>query len=493
MRHRWIRATGLGPAFLAAVVLAVSPVPAATAQMVTDAQQGSLRAFWDQQAHWFDKTTLKALRATQQPKIWEVLVDLEKDGEWDHQGFLEEVYRHRPEPSIALDESMKNTLNYFGTVILIGEVRSSKGSRLYVVAAVLEEDSSFQDSEGRPLRPLVPLHVNESYQGARRFAQVYEKVYDGSIDNGEPRDPANVAPNLPEDSGKALSCLTICENSRSRNYSACATARTLCSGAATAALAACALACAGVPACEGLCVAGYLLWAASCVADYLSCTSTADQIYDLCVNNCPDGGGGGCLAATQTATVALSLKDTTAIGGKLTSVPINFALSRAENRGEESFILDEWAIVQDSRVRASSNPAFALAVTNQRAVPALGSFLTIQEPVHAMNSRHVPKPEVRISSTGLAPSERGGGEVVAARLEFSPTRVLDRFEIVYTSEPMDESRLEKLVSRRVGLVFASEKGHRTAVYVVFRLTNRFELMSTFTALPKCCCGGVRCV
>src|SRR5436305_4960506 len=107
MRHRWIRATDLGPALLAAVVLAVSSMSALSAQTVMEGKSGSPRAFWDQQEHWSDQTTRKALRATQQPGAWEVLVDLNNDGEWAHQGFLKEVYRHRPEPSTALDEAQK--------------------------------------------------------------------------------------------------------------------------------------------------------------------------------------------------------------------------------------------------------------------------------------------------------------------------------------------------------------------------------------------------
>jgi hypothetical protein len=50
-------------------------------------------------------------------------------------------------------------------------------------------------------------------------------------------------------------------------------------------------------------------------------------------------------------------------------------------------------------VTLGSNPAFASAVSDQHAIPAQGLFLIIQEPVHEMNSRLVPKPEVRISNT----------------------------------------------------------------------------------------------
>ena len=58
---------------------------------------------------------------------------------------------------------------------------------------------------------------------------------------------------------------------------------------------------------------------------------------------------------------------------------------------------------------------------------------------------------------------------------------------------MAQPALERLVSRRVGLAFESDKEHRTAVYVVFRLTDRLEVLSTLTAFPKCCCGGEFCI
>lgn len=359
MRHRWIRAAGLGFSLFTAAVLTVSPAPFATAQMIRDGQPGSPRIFWDEQAHRLDRTT-------------------------PHE---------------------------------------------------------------------------ESLEKATPF------------------------------------CEWTCGNQRDTRYSACNGQASVCLISAHDARLACIESCGGDPTCVDNCDANYLLWEATCRANYNSCTGVADELYRQCIDSCSDGGfgGGGCDAVTQTATAALSLEVATAVGRELTSVPVNFSLARVEYRGQESFIREEWAIVKDGRVRVSSDPAFAQAMTDQEAAPPRGSFLVIQEPVHVMNSRHVPKPVVRILSTGLAPSERGEGEIVAARLELSPASSGDRVEIVYTSVPMDETRLKQFVSRRIGLVFASNKEHRTAVYVVFRLTDRFELLGTFTALPQCCCGGVFCI
>lgn len=486
MRCRWIRAAGLGTALLTATVLAVLPGPAAAAQR--EDQLTSRRAFWDQQERWSDLGARKALRATRQAERWEVLVDLEKNGEWASQGFLEEVYRRRPEPSLALDKALRDTLDSIGTVLLIGEVRSAKGGRLYVVAAVLDQDSSFQDSEGRPLKIFVPLHVNGSYQDAQQFAQLHEKIYDGTLGNGE-------SPDFPVgDVEKAApACEWMCGNQRNTRYSGCSFQASVCISSAMDARDSCIAGCNGASGCISNCNTQYNNNVAFCTANYNSCTGVADQLYNQCIDQCDGGGWGGCSVATNTVTSTLSLDGRATLHQKLAPSPIHFELARTENRGAENFVMDEWALVKKGQVRSSSNPAFARAVTGQRPVAAEGPFLMIQEAVHPMNSRHVPKPEVKISNTRLAPSERGAGQIVAARIELSPTRAVDRVEIVYTSVPMDESRLKELVSRRIGLVFATEKGHRTAVYLAFRLTDHLELLDTVTVFPKCCCGGVHCI
>jgi len=490
MRYRWIRATNLGPALLAAVVLTVLLMPVAMAQTVMEGKSSPLRAFWEQQGNWSDQTTKKVLRATQQLGSWEVLVDLEKNGEWDRQGILEEVYRRRLEPSPALDEGLKKALDSFVANILIGAVQSSKGNRLYVVGAVLEQDPRLQDSEGGALKSFLPLYVAENYQNVRQFALRYEQ----SVGSKEPSGFSHRVPAPPEGFEKLLSCGAQCLNQQTRAYAYCDSSYSSCLSAADSFYSACNIACLGNGACQAGCFSVWVYQRGSCSISYGDCRVNAGRAYDLCILSCPDedGGGVGCKAANHTATARLSLDDSTSFGEKLASSPIDFALSRSEKRGKESFVLDEWAVVQDGQVRVSSSPAFASAAIDQHAVPALGSFLMIQEPIHEMNSRYVPKPEVRISEKALASSERGTREIVAARLEIAPAGVVDRVEIVYTSEPLDAGRLEKLISQRVSLTFTTGKGHRTAVYVVFRLTDHLEILHTYTVLPKCCCGGVRC-
>lgn len=490
MRGQRIQSVGLLPAFLAAVVLVASPVSDAMAQPRLENQGEYLAGLWDHQANWFDQGPQKALRATPQEARWDVLVKFEEDGRWHHQGFLHEISRSRLPSLEGMDETLRATFDGLGPAVLVGEVQSSMGIPAYVVAAVLEQATHLSDSAGRTLIPLVPLFVTKSHSGATEFAATYQQAYAGTAES-------DAGPNGPLeeefDFYPAGPCETGCNSQYQSGRDQCTLTYGACGALATAFVIQCSLACGGAPPCVAGCTLISLGMVAACLFNFDSCLSTQEQIRDLCLANC-SGSGPGCNAtATQTGTFALSLADTTAGGLELTPTPVHFSLARAETRGWESFIVDEWAIVENGRAAASSNPAFAQAVTDQRAAPPLGSFLMIQEPIHAMNSRHVAKPEVRISSTGLAPSERGEGELVAARLEFSPARVVDRVEIVYTSAALDEARLEQLVRRRVGLVFASDKEHRTAVYVIFRLTERFELLGTFTALPQCCCGEVFCI
>lgn len=162
MRNRWIRGAGLGLALLTAVVLAVSPVAAAQPVREPDSSHDSP----GQRAQWLDPSTRKALRATDQPGTWEILVELEQGGAWTHQGFLKEVYRRRPEPAATQDEALREIFESYGTALLIGEVQPSKGSPLYIVGAVHEQNSPLQDLQGTALKPFVPLHVNKSHQGS---------------------------------------------------------------------------------------------------------------------------------------------------------------------------------------------------------------------------------------------------------------------------------------------------------------------------------------
>lgn len=174
--------------------------------------------------------------------------------------------------------------------------------------------------------------------------------------------------------------------------------------------------------------------------------------------------------------------------------PIQFPLSRVERRGDETFVMDEWSIVSGGQVIRASSPEFADAVREEGDIASGDQLLFVQEPIHALNQRYTSKPVVRlVGGRELAPEQRGNGEVVVARLEFSTDATVDGWEVLYTSDPLDEAGIAELLTEKLSLAFASEKRHRTAVYVVFRLAERMELIDVVSALPQCCCGETICI
>lgn len=150
--------------------------------------------------------------------------------------------------------------------------------------------------------------------------------------------------------------------------------------------------------------------------------------------------------------------------------------------------MDEWAIVLDGGVAASSVPEFGEAVANQLEISDREAWLIVQKPVHVMNERHVPEPAVAVNSSLLPRGLWGNGEIVVARLEFSPEQRSEPVEILSTSGPVNKPALRAMLARRVRPSFASDKTHRAAAYVVLKITDSIQVLDTVSALPQCCCG-----
>jgi hypothetical protein len=170
------------------------------------------------------------------------------------------------------------------------------------------------------------------------------------------------------------------------------------------------------------------------------------------------------------------------------SPQVVFPLHRVETRNGESFIMDEWAVVSDGVVVATSDPAFGQAAAQQGAVLVRGASLVIQKPVHVMNERHVPEPGVMVNASGLPKPLRGDGEIVAARIEFALSGRAESVDILYSSAPIDDEAVGQLLRRRVAVSFLGDKRHRAAAYVVVKVTDSIVLLSAVSALPQCCCG-----
>jgi len=219
-------------------------------------------------------------------------------------------------------------------------------------------------------------------------------------------------------------------------------------------------------------------------------------VSGIVVLNCPpiiqDPGECGS-SVTQTSTTFLQLGGVDAGGRDLTAPSVEYPLSRSESRGSESFVMEEFAVVADGEVISASEADFSRAVLDQNAVRGGIPVLVVQEPNHVRNSRYIPKPSVRLLGDRVPTSQRSDGGIVAARIEFSAQAEVDEVEVIYSSQKLDREAVARLLSRRVGLAFVGDKGHRTEAYVVFRVTNRLELLGAITVLPQCCCGETFCV
>lgn len=227
-----------------------------------------------------------------------------------------------------------------------------------------------------------------------------------------------------------------------------------------------------------------------------------------CPSCVPDTGGGGgpgpCSGGvTNTSTVSLdltpetelgtaaskSVPSTNALGAQQASRGVVYPLHRVETRGDERFIMDEWAIASDGVVVAASDAGFGEAVVEQDVSPAQGTRLLVQKPVHVMNARHVHEPGVLVNGSGLPKRLQGTGEIVAARIEFAPGGRAESVEILSSSALTGAEEVGALLRRRVRVSFLEGKTHRAVAYVVVKLTDHLQLMSAVSALPQCCCGS----
>ncbi len=175
-----------------------------------------------------------------------------------------------------------------------------------------------------------------------------------------------------------------------------------------------------------------------------------------------------------------------------------YTLSRTKLRDGEKFLMDDWAVTSAAGENWATGPrssvdAFHRAVGAQLGHRFSGPFLVIQEPVHERNGRWVPRPEIYLSKVGLASNRRGTGEVVAVRAELFDRRVED-LQILYASSPVDGVWLKELLKQRIGLRFSTPREHPTVAFLVLRLGEELEQITSLAVLPKCCpCEPPPCI
>jgi hypothetical protein len=233
---------------------------------------------------------------------------------------------------------------------------------------------------------------------------------------------------------------------------------------------------------------------------------------------CQRYGGGvivGCAAALQgpqeTTAVAIDGEPHTVAFPKS-----SFVLNRMEDgEGDVSFLMEEWAIIGPSiqagetrprlKVLMASSPAFAAAKTRDLELSARVSqkgnetvdaksgetLLVVEAPVHPHNSRFAPTPTLELADTkvppGMSPTD------VLIRADFSENEDSTRQLQVLHSSGIVSQELMDLLKDRLKLDRGAMKRHRTIVFASVRIGDAVRVTNLTTVMPKCCCGGYRCI
>ena len=177
---------------------------------------------------------------------------------------------------------------------------------------------------------------------------------------------------------------------------------------------------------------------------------------------------------------------------------LDYTLTRTRVFDRERFVMDEWTVTSSggnnwATAPSSSSDRFRDAVAAQFGHDLPGSHLVIQEPVHERNSRWIPLPEIRIVDTSLPAGRRGSGEVVAVRAEIFKDQHVEDLQVVHASSPVDEIWIGDLLRERLSLKFSSPRQHPTVAFLVFRIGQQIEVVSSRSVLPGCCgCIGEPC-
>jgi hypothetical protein len=194
----------------------------------------------------------------------------------------------------------------------------------------------------------------------------------------------------------------------------------------------------------------------------------------------------------------------------------SFVLNRMEaGENDVSFLMEEWAIIGPSlragetkpklKVLQASSPAFAAAKARDLELSAQISqkgnemvaaesgetLLVVEAPVHPHNSRFAPTPTLELADTKVPP---GMSPVdILIRADFSENEDSPRQLQVLQARGIVSQELMGLLKDRLKLDRKSMNRHRTIVFASVRIGDAVRLTNLTTVMPKCCCGGYRCV
>jgi hypothetical protein len=178
------------------------------------------------------------------------------------------------------------------------------------------------------------------------------------------------------------------------------------------------------------------------------------------------------------------------------------------------YLMGEWALVSYSpgtkqagsraKILGSSSEAFS-----QSTVEAVSSMLTssgsgakgsaageqtaliVAPPPHEANSRNIPIPELRVAGGRPPAGSRQGKVLVLA--DFAEDHRLQALYVLHNTVGGVTPELARYLEKAISLGGRDDEQHRVVVFAVLSIGRSVEVESTFSYLPKCCCGTEFCV
>jgi hypothetical protein len=257
----------------------------------------------------------------------------------------------------------------------------------------------------------------------------------------------------------------------------------------------------------------------SCYATngYTSCSTCcyADQT-PLCPPRNPDGscpgctctfgglGGGGVGGCGSTKLSSSTFVIGSDLKSELADYQLQFGLLRPGVRREGSFDFEEWALVSSAGGKATVLNASTAEFRNrvqdvaERFRPqgkATSTVLVIEDAEHPHNSREIPVPKVAPIDIDAGLPVNAAGQEAWFRAEVGEDGVVDQVILLNVPEAFASGSIDERLRGHLSLRYAGEGRHRVVVFGAVRADARGHLVMTRhrVILPKCCCGGHRCV
>jgi hypothetical protein len=256
-----------------------------------------------------------------------------------------------------------------------------------------------------------------------------------------------------------------------------------------------------------------------CIASngFTSCSTCcyADQTPH-CLKNLRDGscfgctcsfggpGGGGVDGCGSTKLSSSTFVIGSDLKSELADYQLQFGLLNPGVRREGPFNFEEWALVSSADGKATVLNASTAEFRNrvqdeaERFRPrgkGTSTVLVIEDAEHPHNSREIPLPKVALIDFDAGLPVDAAGQEAWFRAEVGEDGVVDQVVLLNTPEAFASGSIDERLRKHLSLRYADEKRHRVVVFGAVRADARGHLVMTRhrVILPKCCCGGHRCV